>query len=319
MSKNPASKRRRSRNSITNSDGVDEPPMDQWSHTARFTGPPFTYGDIYEHPRKPSILKVVALISNNASEEMINKGYTCRGCGSSSNRLVAGTLNKGGRLAPHCLACFGDARGDSGDTGPEHDLNNFHVSPWLHAHRSLVEEITGIVALAPIWMPRRVNIKHQLRKVGSMGLQTVRPARAGGCVQANCSGCLNVNSLLEVWLPEVTPWYGKSINTVVIHSQQSAAMVIQKLYRHHTHQLSVMALLAKLTIFVAKVHENIEKWSNDTDVLAKLERYQDLVMERLQEQAMRDNTLEMESEIKCVLISVHVGRVLFKMGRPSGI
>ena len=70
---------------------------------------------------------------------------------------------------------------------------------------------------------------------------------------------------------------------------------------------------------MAKVHDNIEKWSNDTDVLAKLERYQDLVMERLQEQAMRDNTLETESEIKCVLISVHVGRVLFKMGRPSGI
>ena len=67
MSKNPAGKRRRSRNSITNSDGVNEPPMDQWSHAAYFTGPPFV--DIYDRPRKPNILKVVALISNEASEE----------------------------------------------------------------------------------------------------------------------------------------------------------------------------------------------------------------------------------------------------------
>ena len=299
-----AGRRQSSRNSNTNSDGVNEPPVDQWSHVTHATGPTCPL-DIYDYPINKHI-KVVAIISSTASHQMIDKGYTCTECGSSSRSLAVGSLNKGGRLSPFCIDCFVAAR----DDGPPHlEFNKFHLSPWLHAQPDLVEELRQAVDNTCNWMPRRVVIKHQLRKVGSMGSSTSRPMtpiKPGGCSARDCSGCSNVNDLLEVWVPEVTPWYKKIKPT---ESEVTAAKVIQNIYRHHIQKTSVKALLVRLKIFVAKIKESIGKLSHGSEGLLKLARYQELNNENLDDQA-KQHPFATDLHIFRVLNNLHLGRAI---------
>lgn len=216
-------RRSSSRLSSNRGDGVDEPPMDQWSDETHLTGPPFI--PLFDYPPEPNkVIKVVALIDKKTSNEMVRIGYTCRVCGSRSDRLVVGSLNRGGRLSPHCITCLVAPTTEHWpDPGNVHNMNyinhqgrntnlnnNYHISPWLHSPRWIVEEVQAAVQDSTCdWMPRRIRIKHQLRKVGSMGGKTVRPCvLQGGCKDKDCSGCSHVNDLLKSWLPEITPWYG---------------------------------------------------------------------------------------------------------------
>jgi hypothetical protein len=115
-----------------------------------------------------------------------------------------------------------------------------------------------------------------------------------------------VNDLLEVWVPEVTPWYKKIKPT---ESEVTAAKVIQNIYRHHIQKTSVKALLVRLKIFVAKIKESIGKLSHGSEGLLKLARYQELNNENLDDQA-KQHPFATDLHIFRVLNNLHLGRAI---------
>lgn len=137
-------------------------------------------------PDAPSRLlclnKVVVLMNHSASTEIYQRGYSCHGCGSRENNIVAGSLNKGDRLNVWCIQCFVKAH------------NNNSLPTSIHAPYTVLNHVSKMLICyraCPSIQP---------------------PPDHGGC-SGYCSHCNDMDRMLSLWIPEVQPWYSIALNS----------------------------------------------------------------------------------------------------------
>ena len=144
--------------------------------------------------RSLALNKVVVLMNHSASTNIHQRGYSCHGCGSRENNIVAGSLNRGGRLNAWCIHCFTKAH-----------FNNTTLPTSMHVPYTVLNHVSNELAC------HHSNC-HPI---------VITPPDHGGC-SGYCLQCTNIDTMLKLWIPEVQPWYSAALNSnkaaVVLHA-----------------------------------------------------------------------------------------------------
>ena len=132
--------------------------------------------------------KVVVLMNHLASTDIFQRGYSCYGCGSRENNIVAGSINKGDRLNVWCIKCFVKAH-----------CNNNSLPISIHVPYPVLNHV------------KKMLICHDARP-SSIHHPILSPPDHGGC-SGYCSHCNEMDIMLSLWIPEVKPWYSVALDS----------------------------------------------------------------------------------------------------------